>query len=202
MKHMVISIGVEYGSGGIAIGKKLAEKLGIVCYDRDLIDEILEEVGISKNLIEMSESGVDLKGRNIERSAVGSPGNYANLTQRMIHVQSEVIKKLADRESCVIIGRSSDYILKDRDDCLSIFIYAPEEVRIKTMMKNHNLSEEDARLIVSENEKTLRARYEQMTGTYQGDRHTRHLLIDSSVLGWDGTAEFIEAFVRRRFGIK
>lgn len=201
MKDFVISIGVEYGSGGIAIGRKLAEKLGIACYDRDIIDEILEEVGISKSLVEKSEAGIDVKGKKLERTVAGAPGNYANFTERLIQVQSAVIRKLADRGSCVIIGRSSDYILKDRENCLSIFIYAPRSVRIQTIMDNHDLTEEDATFIVEKNDRTLRRRYEQITGTYQGDRHTRHLLVDSSVLGWDGTAEYIEAFVKKRFGL-
>lgn len=199
MKHIVITVGCEYGCGGPAIGKILAEDLGIEYYDRDLIDRIIEETGVSRDVMEKAEAGKDIKGRGLEMKDKQGL-KYANLTGRVVYIQTEVVKKLAERTSCVIIGRCSDYILKDRDDCLNVFIYAPDEVRVKNVMEGQNVSEEEAKKLIERNDKMLHARYKQMTGTYRGDRHNRHMLIDSSVLGLDGTAKFIESLAAQMFG--
>ncbi|MGM9538990.1 MAG: AAA family ATPase [Candidatus Onthomonas sp.] len=199
MKHIVITVGCEYGCGGPKIGKIIAEDLGIEYYDRALIDSIIEETGVSHSLMEMAESGVDIKGRDISLQHTQGP-KYSNLTQRVVYIQTEVVKKLAERTSCVIIGRCSDYILRDRTDCLNVFIYAPDEVRVKTVMEEQQVTEEQARALIEQNDKMLHARYKQMTGTYRGDRHNRHMLIDSSLLGIDRTAKFIEGLAAQAFG--
>ena len=200
-KQFVISIGCEYGCFGPEIGKKIAKDLGIAYYDRALIDEIIEEAGFSKELAEKAEAGIDIKGRAKKTSlSAGSPSQYANLTERVVYIQTEVIKKLAARGSCVFIGRCSDYILRKQDNCLNVFVYAPEEVRIKNVMEAHNLTKDDAVLLIQKNDEMLHARYKQMTGTYRGDRHNRHLLIDSNLLGLEGTANMIEEVAEKVFG--
>lgn len=194
MKHIVISIGCEYGSGGPAVGKQISEDLGIEYYDRDLIDQIIERAGVSQHLLDMADAGIDVKGR-LNQTFTGGPTKYTNLTERMVYIQTQVVKKLAERSSCVIIGRCADYILRDRDDCLNIFVYAPEEERVKTVMEVKGCTEEAAKKLIQENDAMNHARYKQMTGTYRGDRHNRHMLIDSSYLGIEGTAKFIESLI-------
>ena len=103
------------------------------------------------------------------------------------------------KKSCVIIGRCSDYILQGEDYVVNIFVYAPEEYRVRTIMEKQNLSERKARETVKEHDIALHQRYKYITGTYRGDRHNRHLLIDSSALGWEKTAKMIQAFVEMRF---
>lgn len=192
MKHIVISVGCEYGSRGPAVGKLLADHLGIEYYDRDLIDQIIERTGVSQQLLDMADAGIDVKGLNTVKKAAGGPTKYTNLTDRMVYIQTQVVKKLAERSSCVIIGRCADYILKDRDDCLNVFIYAPEDIRIRSVREVKGCNEEAAKKFVEENDRMNHARYKQMTGTYRGDRRNRHLLIDSSLLGIEGTAKYIE----------
>lgn len=202
MKHIVITVGCEYGCGGPQVGKILADDLGLEYYDRALIDNIIAETGVSQNLIEKAEAGIDIRGRSTspELAQSMSPTKYTNLTDRMVYIQKEVIKKLAERTSCVIIGRCSDYVLRHRDDCLNVFLYAPDEVRVQNVMADQKLSREDAAELIAKNDQMLHARYKQMTGTYRGDRHNRHILIDTSVLGIDGTAKFIESFAAQMFG--
>ena len=192
-KNYVISVGCEYGCLGPEIGKKIAKDLGIAYYDRELIDDIIAEAGFSRDLAEKAEAGVSVRGN------VGGPTGYTNLTDRMVYIQTEVIKKLAARGSCVFIGRCSDYILREQDNCLNVFIYAPEEVRIQNVMKMHNLNRNDAILLIEKNDEMLHHRYVQITGTYRGDRHNRHLLIDSNLLGLDGTVNLIEYVANERF---
>lgn len=156
MRHLVITIGCEYGAKGNAIGRKIAEDLNIKFYNRELVDEIIEEVGIPKEIM----------------------------------------------ENCVIIGRSADYILKDSDkiNLLRAFIYAPDDVIIHNIMESHNLTEKDARILLLEKDKRYHKRHLALTGSNRGDRHNRNILIDSSYLGTEGTADYIEELVRRKFG--
>ena len=199
MAHLVITIGCEYGAKGNMIGKKVAKDLGIKFYDRDTVDEIIKEVGIPKEIMEKVEEGGTIAGKGAEGDVRGSFSKYADLTQRAIHVQKTIIRKLADRESCVIIGRSADYILKEQKPILRIFIYSPEDVRIQNVMKSHNFSAEDAKMFITEKDKRYHKRHLALTGSNRGDRHNRDMLIDSSLLGVDGTAELIEEVAKKVF---
>lgn len=202
MKHLVITIGCEYGAKGNAIGRKIAQDLGIKFYSRELVDEIFEEVGIPMKIMEKVEEGGTIAGKGAEGDVRGSFSKYADLTERAIHVQKQIVRKLAEKESCVIIGRSADYILKNSENLnlLRVFIYAPDETRIHNIMKSHSLSEKDAQILLNEKDKRYHARHLALTGSNRGDRHNRDILMDSSYLGIDGTAEYLEELVRRKFG--
>ena len=126
MSNFVITIGCEYGAKGNAIGRKIAKDLGIRYYNRDVVDAIIEEVGIPKDIMEKVEAGLTIAGKGVEGQERGSFSKYADLTERAIHVQKQIIRKLAEKESCVIIGRSADYILKNQENILKIFIYSPQ----------------------------------------------------------------------------
>ena len=194
MKHFVITVGCEFGSGGPEIGKMLAKSLGIEYYDRDLVDKVVEKIGVEKHLVVEADNKT-LVPYGIETS-LGT--RYANLSNKVIYTQFDVIRKMA-KTSCVIIGRCSDYILKGQENVVNVFIYAPTEVRIKTIMEKMNLSERHAAEVIRDYDNALHRRYKYITGTYRGDRHNRHLLVDSSVLGWEKTAKFIKSFVEMRF---
>ncbi|NLK22741.1 MAG: cytidylate kinase-like family protein [Clostridiales bacterium] len=195
MKHFIITIGCEYGSGGPEIGKIIADSLNIKYYDRDLVDGVVEKLGVNRELVEKADTG-----DNVKYSFETKLGpRYANLTNRVIYTQFEVIQKFAKKSSCVIIGRCSDYILKDRKDCLNIFIYAPKDFRIQNIMEKNNVSKKEAAELVKYNDEMLHSRYKYVTGTYRGDRKNRHMLIDSSVLGIYKTAEYIMQLIDLRF---
>ena len=194
MKHFVITVGCEFGSGGPEIGKMLAKSLGIEYYDRDLVDKVVEKIGVEKHLVEEADNK-NFVPYGIETS-LGT--RYANLSNKVIYTQFDVIRKMA-KTSCVIIGRCSDYILKGQDDVVNVFVYAPTEVRIKTIIEKMNLSERHAAEVIRDYDNALHRRYKYITGTYRGDRHNRHLLVDSSVLGWEKTAKFIKSFVEMCF---
>lgn len=195
MKHMVITIGCEYGSGGPEIGKMIANYLGIEYYDRDLIDKVVEQIGVDRELVEKADTEKNVK---YEFDTKFGP-RYANLTNRVIYTQFEVIQKFAEKTSCVIIGRCSNYILRDRKDCLNVFIYAPKENRIQAVMEKNNVSEKEAEEMVKYNDEMLHSRYKYMTGTYRGDRHNRDMMIDSSILGWEKTAKYILQLIELKF---
>ncbi len=197
MEQYVVTVGCEYGCGGSAVGRALARNLEIAYYDRTLIDKIIEETGVSHDLMEMADAGKDIKGKRENASGPAGLPKYKNLTDRVVYIQKEVVKKLAARSSCVIIGRCSDYILRNNPRCVNVFIYAPDEIRVSNVMKELKVDEEKAKELIRENDQMLHARYKQMTGSNRGARHNRHMLIDSSVLGIEGTAEYIEEFVKK-----
>lgn len=197
MSHLVITIGCEYGAKGNQIGKKVAKNLGFQFYDRNTVDEIIHEVGIPGGIMEKVEEGVTIVGKGAEGEERGEFSKYADLTKRAIHVQKTIIRKLSDRGSCVIIGRSADCILKKHKPILRVFIYSPDEVRVNNVMASHHVSEKEARQIIIETDKRYHKRHKALTGSNRGDRHNRDILIDSSLLGVDGTAELIETLARQ-----
>ncbi len=199
MKNYVITIGCEYGAKGNYIGRQVAKALGIRFYDRGTVDAIIDEVGIPKDIMEMVEAGKTIAGKGAPGEERGSFSKNADLTSRAIDVQKRIVKKLAAKESCVIIGRSADFILKDEENVLKIFIYASEEARLANIMEGHKLSEADAKLLMEQKDKRYHVRHKAFTGTYRGDRHNRDLLIDSGLLGADGTADYIVYLAKKMF---
>ena len=194
MGHLVITIGCEYGAKGNAIGRKIAEDLGIKFYDRDLVDQIIEEVGIPKDIMNRVEEGGTIAGKGAEGDVRGSFSKYADLTERAIHVQKQIIRKLAEKEACVILKDSKDIKL------LRAFIYAPDEIRIQNIMKSHSLSESDAKILLLEKDKRYHKRHLALTGSNRGDRHNRDILINSAFLGVEGTAEYLEELIQKKYG--
>ena len=192
MKHFVVTVGCEYASGGIEIGKMIAKSLGVEYYDRDLIDKVVEQIGVDRELVEKADSGENVK---YEFDTNFGP-RYANLTNRVIYEQFEVINKFAEKSSCVIIGRCSNYILKDRKDCLNVFIYAPFEKRVEYVMEKKGVSYDEAAELVN---RMLSSRYNYMTNGDMRDCSMRDMMIDSSVLGLEKTAKYILQMIDLRF---
>ena len=195
MKHFVVTVGCEYASGGIEIGKMIAKSLGVEYYDRDLIDKVVEQIGVDRELVEKADSGENVK---YEFDTNFGP-RYANLTNRVIYEQFEVINKFAEKSSCVIIGRCSNYILKDRKDCLNVFIYAPFEKRVEYVMEKKGVSYDEAAELVKYNDRMLSSRYNYMTNGDMRDCSMRDMMIDSSVLGLEKTANYILQMIDLRF---
>ena len=188
MSHLVITIGCEYGAKGNQIGRKIAEDLGFQFYDRNIVDAIIHEVGIPGEIMEKVEEGVTIVGKGAEGEERGEFSQYADLTKRAIHVQKTIIRKLSDR---------ADYIRKEHKPILRVFIYSPDEVRIKNVMESHKVSEKEAKQIILETDKRYHKRHMALTGSNRGDRHNRDILIDSSLLGVDGTARLIETLAKQ-----
>lgn len=191
MNHLVVTIGCEYGAGGPQIGRMLAEALNIEYYDRDLIDKVVDQLGVDKELVKEADTKA-----NVKYSFETSLGpRYANLTNRVIYTQYEVLHNMAAKSSCVIIGRSANYILKDRDDVLNFFIYAPKDVRIGSIMEQDHVSRDKAEAEIDYYDEMNHSRHKYITGTYRGDRRGRDLMIDSSRLGWEKTAKYLLMFI-------
>ena len=196
-KNIVITIGREFGSGGREIGKKVADALGINFYDKDLIDLAAKKSGINSDLLYQA----DEKASNPFFSAYLPTGtDYGTVTDRLFWTQSAIIKELAQKESCVIVGRCSDYVLEEFENCLHIFIYAPLPKRI-IRVKERYLIETDgaAKKEISRQDKLRRSYYQYYTDHKWGSVSGKTISIDSSFLGVDGTVQMIINIVKQKW---
>ena len=191
MKHLVITIGCEYGAKGNAIGKKIAQDLGIKFYDRDLVDEIIKEVGIPTDIMDRVEEGGTIAGKGAQGDVRGSFSKYADLTDRAIHVQKQIIRKLAQKEDCVIIGRSADYILKDRDDVLNVFIHGNMPEKTQRIIRLYNVDEKKAVKMMADTDKRRMTNYNFYTEHKWGKASNYTLCLNSSQLGYDRCEKII-----------
>ena len=185
-KHTVITISREYGSGGRYIGRLVADKLGIKFYDRDLVEKLSEKTGLSTEYIENNE-----QKRGI-LDALNS-GCYYNLTNadELFVQESELINDLAKNESCVIIGRCSDFILKDNKDVINIFVYSTMENKIERAVERYNLSKKEAEKEIKNIDKLRSNHYKHYTGKVWGENKNYDLCINSDTFGVEKAADMI-----------
>ncbi len=201
--NTLINIGRSFGSGGGYVGQAIGQKLGIPFYDNALISKVAEESGYSKSLFAGEEK------RSLFSVSSFFASNRLNSYMDsgivnddvMFNIQSEVIRGIADKGDAVIIGRCADYILRERK-CLNVFVCAPEEYRIQRLMKEEKLTEDEAEKLMRKKDRTRETYYNYYTFGAWGQAANYHLCIDSSVLGIDGTAEYIIDFGRRAGLIK
>lgn len=185
-KHTIITISREYGSGGRYIGRLVADKLGIKFYDKDLVNALAEKTGLSPEYIEKNE-----QKRNILDSL--NNGCYYNLTNadELFVEESNLIKELAQKESCVIIGRCSDFILKDNDNVINIFIYSDMQDKIKRAVERYGISQKDAEKEIKNTDKLRSNHYKHYTGKTWGDSSNYDLCINSDTFGVEKAADMI-----------
>lgn len=188
MKHVVITIGREYGSGGRLIAKQLSEELGITFYDKELITEVARKTGFSENFIRDSEHQRPTNSFLYDLyTAVQTP----SVPDQVFIAQAKVIKEAASRESCVIVGRCADYILKDRTDCLHTFIHASMDFRAKRIVRLYGESEVAPEKRLQDKDTRRRINYKHYTDREWGMSQNYHVCLDSSVLGIDKCVDII-----------
>lgn len=200
-KKFIITIGREYGSGGHEIGERLAEDYNIPFYDKELIARAAKESGISEELFQVVEEQQTTSflyslamGAYSYASRVSAAGTVS-MSDRLFLIQTDLIKKIADEGSCVIVGRCADYILREREDVVSVFIYSDLENRIDKICLRENISDKKARDLVNKMDKKRSSYYNYYTNKKWGRNENIHMSIDSSVLGIDGTVELIKKFI-------
>lgn len=204
-KHVVITIGRQFGSGGREIGYLIAEKLGIKCYDKELLAVAAKESGMCEKIFEAHDEKPTrsfLYSLVMDTYAMGyAPTGYVDMPigHKLFLAQFDTIKNVAANESCVIVGRCADYALEGDPDLLSIFIHGNMDARIKRIMDKKNIEkEEDAKDLIQKTDKQRASYYNSYSNKKWGDAKTYNLSIDSGVLGIDGTADLIVDIVRKR----
>lgn len=184
MAKRIITISREFGSGGRFIGKEVAKQLGIAYYDKNMINEIAEKSGLSpeyiqenaelsprKGLFAYAFSGRDITGKSVE--------------DMVYEAQRKVILEIAENDSCVIIGRNADYILKDRTDVINIFIHADMPEKVKRICRLYNVTETEAVAMTADIDKRRMTNYRYYTDQKWGMVRNYTLTLNSSQLGYD-----------------
>ena len=190
MKNRVVTISREFGSGGRTIGRELAAKLGIPCYDEEVIEKLAERSGYSKEYIK--ERGEYAPAATWIGSALtGRDRNGYSVADSLWRAQSALILELAEQSPCVIVGRCADYLLRDRADCLTVFIHASMEFRAKRIVEVYGQREDAPEKRLRDKDKRRASYYQFYTDMAWGDVRNVHIALDSGVLGIQRCADIL-----------
>jgi cytidylate kinase len=198
MNDTIINIGRQFGSGGRRIAAALGVRLGIPVYDNELLVEAAQKSGFSKDLFEMRDehkSNFTLSNLFGSINRYGSADSFLN-DNRLFKIQSDVILELAQQGPAIFVGRASDYVLREME-CLDVFITAPLEIRKKNVAEREGISLEEAESMIAKRDRDREAYYNYLTFGNWGVASNYDLCIDSSILGIEGTADFIVDFGRK-----
>ena len=202
--NLIITIGRECGSGGRHIGKKLAEELGIKCYDKELIDVAVKKSGLCKEIFETHDekpTSSFLYSLVMDTYSLGYASSaYMDmpLNHKVFLAQFDTIKQIASEESCVIIGRCADYALADFSNVVTVFITADEDVKINTLMGRHDMTEAQAKSFMAKTDKKRASYYNYYSSKRWGDSKSYDLCINSSKVGLEGAIRIIKAFAEEK----
>lgn len=197
-KNIIINIGRQFGGGGLGVASELGRKLGIPVYDRELIRKAAQDSGFSAELFEQS----DEKRRTFSLSSIftsiyTSPTENYMSDNGLFEIQCETIRKIAEQGPAVIVGRCSDYVLRDFGNTLNVFLTSPLSVRVERICERHDLPAEKAEALILQKDRSREEYYNYFTFGNWGVASTYDLCVDSSILGIEGTADFIIDFARR-----
>ena len=199
-KNTIITIGRQFGSGGHEIGELLAKKLGIPFYDRNLVKMAAEELHITEEQAELEDEKKLMSIVSNYNLAMGGYNDfmanaefYAPVGRDLYAVQSAIIKKLAQKGSCVIVGRCADYVLKDYPGCINVFICAFKEDRKNRVMDKYHLSERKAAEKMKKIDRERKYYYETYSGKEWGSIQSHQILMNSSLLGKEKIVEYLAA---------
>ncbi len=205
MKHMIINVGRQVGAGGQEIGRMLAEDFDAKFYDRELLNLAAKESGFSEKFFKQNDEKKGfLRGLlNVQTPHLSGGNLYgSNFSQeRLFQFQSDAIRKAAQEGSCVFLGRCADYVLRDFDNVVNVFITASMDFRIQLVSKVKELDDEHARKLIEHVESRRAQYYNYYTGKKWGAAESYDLCIDASILGLEETEKLIAEFIRKKFGI-
>lgn len=204
-KNFVLNIGRQLGSGGHAIGTILAKEFGIKFYDKEVLDLAAQESGFSKYFFERDDEHrgfvKSLFNSIIPFTSSGDPYGNQLSSESLFKFQSDAIKKAAERESCVFVGRCADYVLRDHPRCVNIFISANMEDRVARLMQKLQIDAQEAEKRALEGDDKRASYYNYYSAQTWGEAATYHICINSSVLGLEGTADFLKSFIVKKLDL-
>ncbi len=204
-KKIIINVGRQIGSGGRIIAKMLAEDFGCKFYDKELLNLAAKESGFSEKFFEQNDEqkGFLKSLFHVNVPLLGEHNFYKdNFSQDSLYqFQSDAIRKAAQTDSCVFVGRTADYVLRDFKNTFSVFITANIDQRLQRVCKRHNLDRAAARKYIRNREEDRASNYNYYTGKEWGHAESYDLCINSSLLGLEETEKFIAEIIRKRFNI-
>lgn len=190
-----------FGSNGRAIARKVADKLGIRFYDRDIVEQVANTLNMPVSTIsdeeEKAHSGLH---HLMEMFPLGTDSNY--MQDMIFSVQKDIILKLANEENCIIVGRCADYLLRNRKNNLNVYIYAPYAHRLKVCVEEFGMSTDEAKHMILSVDKARSAYHKRYTGYYSNDERYQDLMINAAVLPVDDIVDLIVEVAKKRFHIK
>lgn len=202
-EKIIINIGRQIGSGGRVIAKMLADEFGCKFYDKELLDLAAKESGFSKKFFEQNDEqkGFFKSRFHIHVPLLGENNFYRSSfsDESLYKFQSDAIRKAADESSCVFVGRTADYILRDHKNVVNIFITASMDYRIQQVCKRHGCTRAEARKMITKGESERANYYGYYTGKRWGHSESYDLCINSNRLGLEETERFIADFIRKWF---
>lgn len=194
MKKIIINIGRQFGSGGLAVAGEIGKKLGIPVFDSEIIAKTAKDSGFSAELFRNKDENRRFSLKSIFTGPFGK--DYIS-EDELFGMQSETIRKIAEQGSAIIVGRCADYILRDMDCTLNVFLTAPAAERAERVSKRTGASLEEAATIIEKKDSAREEYYNFYTFGAWGVASTYDLCLDSSVLGIEGTADFIISFAEK-----
>lgn len=205
MDHVVITIARHFGSGGKTIGKMLSEDLGIGFYEKEIIRMASEDSGIKEELFNQADERLKrtpLFGKTKEyKGELFSPKSDSFVSDRnLFNYQAKIIRELAERESCVIIGRAADYVLKGYPNVVSVFVHASKEYCVRQAVERRAYVGKDVEKFVEKTDKYRSDFYRYYTGQEWTDARNYDLCLNSERLGFEGTMKAIEEYIKVRYG--
>lgn len=206
--NMVITIGRQYGSAGLEIGKKLANELGVQLYDKEMLKRAAKESGICEEIFETHDekpTNSFLYSLVMDTYSLGySSTGYADMpiNHKVFLAQFDTVKKIANEGPCVLVGRCADYALEDRKDVINIFIYADMEQRIRRIARKYDLTDAKAKDVIQKTDKKRASYYNYYTNKEWGDAKGYDLCLNSAKLGVDGTVKTILEYIKIRDAAK
>lgn len=198
----IITIGRQYGSGGREIGKKLAEKLGIPYFDKELLARVAQESGFCEEMIRNHDerpTNSFLYNVVMDTYSFGYNTSFVDMpiSQKVFLAQFDTVKKIASEGACVIVGRCADYALSEYPNSLNLFIYGKAEAKAQRISERHNVSLAEAKDMCIKKDKQRQSYYNYYSNKKWGRADSYDLCIDSGKLGIDGTVDFIIDYIQR-----
>lgn len=195
-KRLILNIGREMGSGGRDLAQRLAKIFALKFYDKELMYEAAKDSGICEDCFEKA----DEKPQKIWYSRFpffGDPGFNGLNNDALFEILYRTIRRLAQEQNCVFVGRCTDYILREDPACFNIFVHAPKDFRIQRLCQSLSVSEDEAKEMIEKNDKARSSYYNFYTDKEWGKASSYHLCVDTSLLGVEKTAEMVAEMVRR-----
>ena len=203
-KKLIICIGRQMGSGGKEVAELLGKRLGVQVFDHELLVEAARESGISPELFEKADECESTSLFGGIFSIHGSISEYLTGgscidNDKLFEIQSETICNIAQSESCIIVGRCAEYVLRDHPAMLSVFLTADHADRVQRIMRGENLEHDAAVEFIEKNDKKRRSYHDYYATTRWGEASSYDLCINLSRLGVDGTVELLKQYIEKRF---
>ena len=199
-KKYVVTIARQFGSMGRPIAMKLSEILGIEFYDRDIVDQAAEKLNLPVSIVdENEETAKELKNNYSRMQFPLGRQKSTEVQDKIFEAQKNIINFMAEKESCIIVGRCGDFILSEMENTMHIYIYAPYNIRLQHCTDELGLSVDEGKRMIKKVDEAREAYHLQYAGFKPDDYNHKDLMINSSLLGVDGTAEYLATLIKKKF---